>query len=234
MPPFESSTFFCPSTEDYPRAKQAIEFIYRRTKIPEAFVGKGGAATVWNLAGRMCAKVMEPRHNSPHRAMMNLGNTVAREFEIQYLLRDLVVEGVRVPYPIAYLESTESDGLNAILMEEMDAVDLQHILRKEAKLPGSFDRTSFLDALEQFIHTMHNEKRIAHGDLAPRNIMIDRKTGRPIVIDFGRAKHITNIHAQPIKSAIISDNKWVDRIGVLLEKFEAGALTEDDLHSIEM
>lgn len=232
MSVFENSTFVCPSTEDYPLAARAVEYIHDRTKNPDAFVGEGGVAKVWNLAGRICVKVMEPRHNSPHRALMNLGNTVAQEFYIQHELDKFCINRVRAPRVIAYIESSEPDGFNAIVMEQMDAVDLQHVLTKKEPLPLAFDRESFIEALESFVHALHTEKRIAHGDLAPRNVMVDRATGLPIVIDFGRSKKITNINVPALKSAVLSDNTWLETIDFLLERLQKGTLTEEELRSI--
>ena len=38
---------------------------------------------------------------------------------------------------------------------------------------------------------MHDETGIVHGDLFARNIMVDKETGNPRVIDFGRSKYFS-------------------------------------------
>ena len=41
--------------------------------------------------------------------------------------------------------------------------------------------------MEDFITKMNNEKNIHHRDLHGGNVMVDYKTGNPVVIDFGRS-----------------------------------------------
>ncbi|PCI21381.1 hypothetical protein COB64_00670 [Candidatus Wolfebacteria bacterium] len=73
-------------------------------------------------------------------------------------------------------------------MERIDGPDFQEILTGKKELPDTFNFDSFFAALEKFFDAMHSERiGIYHRDVADRNIMIDNKTGRPVIIDFGNS-----------------------------------------------
>lgn len=161
----------------------------RKFEIPEHYIDEGGAGKVysWKEDG-ICMKVLEPRHNSTHAHLMNLGNTVDEEARIQGLMSGFQAKGkTRTPSYIAHMTSNRPDKSSIIVMEYLPAVNLQHILNKKEKLPDNFDVEKFFDDLESFIIDMHDKKNIAHGDLEPRNVMVDIETGTPYLIDFGRS-----------------------------------------------
>ena len=74
------------------------------------------------------------------------------------------------------------------VMERLKAFNLQDALDKKEDLPENFNIDDFFSALGKFISAMHEEKGIFHRDLHGGNIMIERETGMPCVIDFGAAK----------------------------------------------
>ncbi len=135
----------------------------------------------------VCIKVAKQRHFDEKAYLYNLGNTVLEEARILAHLCDLEVEGVRAPDFVEYIPGTR---YGIIIMKELDAVNLQHVLNGSATLPESYKQEDFFMALESYIDEMHYEKNIVHGDLFARNIMIDRNDGLPRVIDFGRALFI--------------------------------------------
>lgn len=117
--------------------------------------------------------------------MYDLGNSPEEEAIIQNMLNDFEVEGVFVPTIRAEYHGRES---SAIIMEKLDAVNLQLALIGEEEMPASFSLDDFSDRLEKYVSAMHQKKGIVHKDLEARNVMVDRKTGFPRVIDFGRSK----------------------------------------------
>lgn len=158
------------------------EFIRKCASNPENFLGLGGAGKVFDLESS-CIKIMENRHRSPNADKLKLGNSVAEEAEIQNKLRDLVVSGVFAPRIFGFYEGEKSV---AIIMERLDAINLQFILNGEEEFPEEFDLDDFIEALGEYVDEMH-KLGIIHRDLEARNVMVDRKTGLPRVIDFGRS-----------------------------------------------
>jgi len=147
---------------------------------PEKFLGKGGAAKVFDL-GDQCIKLVLNRHASSSSGKYKLGNSMARESDIQNSLHDLTVDGVFAPRVIGYMEGQEAA---AMVMEKLDAINLQDIFNGNESFPANFDRDTFFDGLEQYIYEMH-DRGVAHYDLEPRNVMVDCQTGVARVIDFG-------------------------------------------------
>lgn len=107
---------------------------------------------------------------------------------------------VIVPVPIVSfvaLLKREKDGRkvqqSVLAMQEIDGFSLDRMLPKnpgekpEIEFPDNFDVDSFFQKLREFVEWMHNEKNIYHRDLFARNIMIEMKTGKPAIIDFGDA-----------------------------------------------
>jgi serine/threonine protein kinase len=118
--------------------------------------------------------------------------------EAGYLSRARTVdpEGpVKIPRPDARIEirgREEGDGfeitddLEVLLMETMDAVSVDDLMRKGGLPPDGFDYEKFCAQIQDFIASMH-ERKLYHRDLHAGNVMVERGTGRPVIIDFGRS-----------------------------------------------
>ncbi len=195
---------------------EVIEDGYRRIfsrESPEYFIDKGGAGAVYHLPGGFCIKIFFDRHDSPYSEHMDLGNTPIKEASLQERMSHSSFSGnVRVP---KYLGTFEKNGViqkNALVMETLDAHNLQLLLNNK-NLPDNFNTDTFLASLEKFIQHMHAEDRIVHNDLFPRNIMVDKATGDPRVIDFGRSVDTTYLVENSIKLEIEErDWKLFDKI----------------------
>lgn len=152
---------------------------------PESYLDHGGAAIVFRINETICIKMIINRHDANNASMFNLGNTAEVEMHLQLRMSKITVGGVRCPVPILYLHGKKYHG---IIMEKVNAVNLQKCLNKEQEFPASFDAQEFCFDLEEYVYEMNDVHDLAHGDLYPRNVMIDEITGKPIVIDFGRSK----------------------------------------------
>ncbi len=152
----------------------------------ELFLGSGNIARVYKLAHQpgLCVKkvindVSYARENS-----------VSQEARFLNELSGFEVAGVRTPF----VKETISGGdLTVIVMEELDAVNFELAARGKAPLPPNFDINDFFDRLKKYISALHEQKQIFHNDLAPRNIMICKKTGMPFVIDFGKSAYADDV-----------------------------------------
>lgn len=143
-------------------------------------------------------KVYLNKENSPYCIKLILGdkniyekeNNVKVELSFLLELQDLEIDGVRVPQGYYYRGTND---MHLYVMEALDAVTLEDVLNNKETLPDSFDFKEFFENLENFIRVMNEKYKIFHRDLHGGNIMIDRKTGKGYVIDFGSAtKHVGN------------------------------------------
>lgn len=166
---------------------------------PERFMDSGGIGRVYRLEGAVCIKIMPSRAYSPHANIFDITNTVAEEASILASLNNSQEEGVRSPKAYGFREGQSNGDWDAILMEELDAVNLRDIVSGDMQPPAAFHKEDFLHHLEAYFYYLHEEHRIVHGDIAPRNIMVDRQTGMPLVIDFGRA---VRLHRLPKTKAL--------------------------------
>lgn len=191
----------------------SIEEIRRRTieslsefESEAFYIDEGGAGKVYELTGDTCMKVLIDRHNSPNREMYDLGNTAYEEIRLQTQMSRTSYEGTaRVPNTVYVLQGTYTDRRSAIIMERLNAVNLQHAINGIVEFPENFDIESFMEELENFIDHMHSTEKIAHMDLYARNIMIDIETGHPRVIDFGRAVRLSENDQENSK---YEDDDW--------------------------
>lgn len=162
---------------------------------------------------------MRNRHVSNDGIKYNLGQSPAGEFSIMELLHGFSCDGVRTPVAESLIESGDT---SAIVMEKLDAVNLQHVLNGQVSMPEGFDFKKFSESVESFLNAMHEEKGVAHMDLYPRNIMIDIKTGKAYVIDFGRAETLKKISDELRQKRIDDDFDRYDEMYVELENYFKG------------
>jgi serine/threonine protein kinase len=113
-------------------------------------------------------------------------NDLAAEAELQRAIADLgELHGVRAPHVYYFVENT---SVRAIAMERLHAVSVEDVLDDRAPLPEAFEYDRFLTALEAYVQELH-DRGYYHRDLHAGNILIDRETGMPYVIDFGMSVH---------------------------------------------
>jgi tRNA A-37 threonylcarbamoyl transferase component Bud32 len=208
--------------------EQAINFVrnVRMAKSnPDNFLGNGAVADVCSLgkinngANPICAKfiINNDRYGE--------GNDIRKETFFNDLLRDLEIAGVRAPKPL-YIISTHD--LKFLVMEEFVATNFKRILEKQTtkgikdELPENFNLDEFFSNLKKYLEEIH-KMGIYHGDIALRNIMVDRETSRPRLIDFGKAKleaelDKTNVNQADwarldlaaLESAKLEAKKWLE------------------------
>lgn len=172
---------------DFAFGSELKDKLKERIEKPENLIGEGGVGSVIDMGNGVCVKLMENRENSPHKDMMDLGNNPKIESEFQAKLDGFVSEGVFSPRVYGYYIGERGA---AIIMEKLNAVNLQEIMAGKESLPENFNTNDFFTRLEGYIQDVHAEKKMAHCDLYARNIMVDRETGLPLVIDFGRAVNL--------------------------------------------
>lgn len=172
--------------QDKELLRQWFDYLQRTLDNPENYLDHGGAAVVFTINDTICIKMITNRHDSDNAQIFNLGNTAEQEMRFQEKVATISIAGVRCPKPILYLHGKNYHG---IVMEKLNAVNLQKCFNGDERFPNSFDPEEFGFDLEEYVYTLHDEHNISHGDLYARNVMVDTESGKPIIIDFGRTKH---------------------------------------------
>lgn len=184
------------------------------------FMDRGGVGEVYSLPQGFCIKIMDPRHNSKHKHLFNLGNSALQEYHFQEIMSRTNSKGTtRTPRVFGVLSGVFQNDKSALVMERLLAVNLEHALLRRQRLPEHFEIDSFFDSLETYIQHAHEEEEILHGDLFARNVMVDSASGQPRVIDWGRAQHLNFIKDERKKQKLISD-EW-DNINMMYESVRA-------------
>lgn len=205
---------------DFESVKEAtLEFLSKYEQ-PEYFIDRGGVGRVYELPDGFCIKILEKRHGSKHQDLLDLGNTPSVEAALQRKAFTLnSVSKTKVPYLFGTVTTDLPSELEseAIIMERLNAVNLQHVIAGEAELPETFDLHDFLKNLETFIQALNEESEIAHKDLYPRNVMVDIESGSPYVIDFGRSVDLSEVSEEERKKHIDEDWRRLDELYEALE-----------------
>ncbi len=188
---------FTPETqkrEDFEIIRQkSLDFLFSFEK-PEFYMDKGGVGTVYEIGNNFCIKILDERHTSPNRHLFNLGNTPNDEAYFQDRMSHIPFEGKTSSPKLFGTVSSQVEGeKNALIMEKLNAVNLQHIVNESSLAPESFNLDDFFDDLEKYVQNMHKDHSITHNDLFARNIMVDINTGEPRMIDFGRSVNLSKI-----------------------------------------
>lgn len=118
-------------------------------------------------------------------------NNVKTEAELMIKAKDLAGDDVIIPTPYARLfyknDSKkfykDKKDLEVLVMKAIDGVTVQEALEDHAFI-SQIDINDFRSRLKRFVEKMH-ENNLYHRDMHDRNIMIDRETLKPVVIDFG-------------------------------------------------
>lgn len=153
------------------------------------FIGEGMTAKVFScpFSPNVCIKVVDESTISPLYEFKGM-NSLKEEGEFLYSVSRLNRGKTKVPIPIATFSIRNQDENKSptqiLLMETLDAVTVASVLDGDKDLPENFKFDSFMNELRVFIKNMH-DLGVFHRDLHGGNIMIDKTTGDPRIIDFG-------------------------------------------------
>ncbi|CAK0769373.1 eukaryotic-like serine/threonine-protein kinase [Gammaproteobacteria bacterium] len=118
---------------------------------------------------------------------LRLQFTQLKEQQTMLLQEARTVSRLSHPNIIPIYEAGEFDGRPYLVFEFVDGLSLKEYLKKNGPLPISRS----LGMISQILAGIANahENHILHGDLSPRNIIVDRN-GTPRIMDFGIARFI--------------------------------------------
>jgi serine/threonine-protein kinase RIO1 len=145
--------------------------------------GEGANAEVFRLNhevfGQICIK------RSKKMRMFKIIDE-EKEFDTQ---EEIWERGVSAPRPIILIEDKISKD-RYIAMKFVEGCTLGEVMEGKQELPDTYDHEKFWKKVESDFNLMHDKigkynKSIHHRDLHPYNLMIERATGNPVIIDFG-------------------------------------------------
>ena len=169
----------CETREEVPQALAATIKELNEGEHEVVGTGKAGKVIASFRKPDVCYKVL---FNASHQPPGT--NDISLESDLQTSAADLgEYAGVRVPKVLYFVTNEHND---AIAMERLNAVSLKDIFERGAVLPKSFNESKFFDALKRYINHL-NDAGIYHRDLHSGNVLVDKMTGMPYVIDFGHA-----------------------------------------------
>ena len=106
------------------------------------------------------------------------------------------VAALQNPHIVPVYDVGESDGICWLLMPLVRGETLKSVLAREGRLSVAEARRILLEAADA-LQTAH-EAGVVHRDIKPENLMIDGKTQRVLLMDFGIAKAMDPTLEHPI------------------------------------
>ena len=145
----------------------------------EQELGRGGMGVVFEasdstLDRRVAIKVVHP-------ALTHHGGIVRR-----FLAEARMIAKFRHPGIVAVHAAGEADGLLYYVMDRVEGETLRDRLRREPRL--SVDDARRITADVAMALDAAARAGLVHRDVKPENILIDRASGRPMLVDFGIAR----------------------------------------------
>lgn len=160
-----------------------LKLIESIEKGPHEKLGEGQAGRVIASVRypNLCYKVMFPMDRIPEGT-----NDISVEADLQDEIASIGdMYGVRAPKVFSFVHEGST---RAITMERFNAVSMRDVIDGKEPLPEAFNAKTFMDMIGKYVGAL-NERGYYHRDLHDGNVMIDRETGAPYVIDFGYAKY---------------------------------------------
>lgn len=162
---------------------------------PENLLGEGKTAEVRIMKGNpeYCLKIIDDQRledlYGPERPTYN-----DEEIEFSLLEQASKIQGdVIVPRPLLSwkISTEERRKIGIIVMERLRAVSLKQI-HEGVRLPIGFDTPIFFQLLQEYLERLHEEKQVHHRDIAEGNILVEKETNRPCLIDFGDSVRVSS------------------------------------------
>ncbi len=156
-------------------------------------LGLGGMGAVYHawdedLGVAVAIKVIRPE------AMQD--DTAARDIERRFKNELLLAREVTHKNVVRILDLGEIDGIRYITMSYIDGTDLASLLKRERRLPAE-KALHVLRSVLAGLAAAH-AAGVVHRDLKPANIIVGKKDGDALIMDFGIAR---SIHARETAAA---------------------------------
>ncbi len=167
------------STTSYELAPQRLQAALGTSYELGRLIGRGGFAEVFavrdvRLNRELALKVLRPD--------LILSATLVERFRREAE----AVAAIQSTHIVPVYDVGEADGICWLLMPLVLGATLKSVLLREGRLPVEEVRRILLEAAEG-LQAAH-DAGVVHRDIKPENLMLDGKTGRVMLMDFGIAK----------------------------------------------
>lgn len=168
--------------QDRPEAAEAERLLAGRYELGDR-LGRGGMGTVWRAWDRMLDREV---------AVKELTVNHLPEEELQILHARMKREAsaaARIKHPgvITVHDVLEQDGRPWIVMELVDGRSLADVISQD----GTLQPRAAADVGSQVLAALHrgHQLGVLHRDVKPANVLLERGTGRVVLLDFGIATY---------------------------------------------
>jgi eukaryotic-like serine/threonine-protein kinase len=150
-------------------------------------LGRGVMGVVFVAFQKTLKRQVAVKVLSKNRENLNLAGELFRD-------EGEIVAGLAHPNIIPIFEMGETDDCYFQVMQLVDGIDLRSTIKRLAKHPIISKRLMPLDEAINIIIQVADalgyahEEGVVHQDIKPANILIDNRTRRPLVADFGIAR----------------------------------------------
>ena len=111
------------------------------------------------------------------------GSTQIRE---RFLQEARLVARLRHPGIVAVYTAGESEGLLYFVMELVEGESLRDRIARDGRIPAGEVAVTLRDLARALAYA--HEQGVVHRDVKPENVLIDRASGRALLVDFGVAR----------------------------------------------
>ncbi len=163
-------------------------------------IARGGMGIVY--------KIYDPTLKRELALKLMIEGEGATEMAIKrFLLEARAAANLKHPNIIAVHEMGELDGQFYFTMDFIDGNSFQDIFLSGQKMPEKV----FLQHMASVCSALQaaHDRGIIHRDLKPANIMVEKQTGRVVLMDFGLAKDTSSMSIQSITGAVFGSPAYM-------------------------
>ena len=165
-------------------------------------LGKGGFGVVYSAERRSDGMEVAVKEVSKDEKVMMGEDNIPLEVALMQQLQD-------VPGVIKLLDYYEMNHCYFIVMERFQCKDLFDFISEQGPLPETLAKELFKQILET-ITTVH-KRGIVHRDIKDENILIDPKTFKTKIIDFGSGDYIEDkVYTRFQGTRVYSPPEWIN------------------------
>ena len=163
-------------------------------------IARGGMGIVY--------KIFDPHLKRELALKLMIQGEGATEMAIKrFLLEARAAGNLKHPNIIAVHEMGELDGQFYFTMDFIDGSSFQDIFQSSQKMPEKVF-VQHMAAVCSALQAAH-DRGIIHRDLKPANIMLEKQTGRVVLMDFGLAKDTSSMSIQSITGAVFGSPAYM-------------------------
>ncbi len=145
----------------------------------EEEIGRGGMAIVYKARHVSLGRYVALKILLPHLA-------TDTEIVHRFLQEARAAAALRHPNIVTVYDVGQSDGFYYIAMEYIEGQSLQTLIQRRGRLPPQ-EVVSILKQVAAALDEAHRQG-IVHRDVKPSNVLIEARTGRGVLTDFGVAR----------------------------------------------